>query len=63
MPFCSYDPLKTNNFELTFCTTDHGPEATQHLKAFIGDYYASSDEPAFVALWNNYNKCQFVEDE
>ena len=32
------------------------------MKAFIGDYYVSSDEPAFVALWNNYNKCQFVED-
>ncbi|KAG6889934.1 tRNA-dihydrouridine synthase 3 [Termitomyces sp. Mi166 len=41
----------------------HGPEATEHLKAFIGDYYVSSDVPAFVALWNSYNGCQFVEDE
>ncbi|KAF8877269.1 hypothetical protein BD779DRAFT_1804031 [Infundibulicybe gibba] len=41
----------------------HGPEATQHLKAFIGDHYVTSDVPAFKALWNNYNKCQFVEDE
>ncbi|KAF8887319.1 hypothetical protein BD779DRAFT_1662529 [Infundibulicybe gibba] len=41
----------------------HGPEATQHLKAFIGDHYVTSDAPAFKALWENYNKCQFVEDE
>ncbi|KAF8875927.1 fatty acid desaturase-domain-containing protein [Infundibulicybe gibba] len=41
----------------------HGPEATQHLKAFIGDHYVTSDVPAFKALWSNYNKCQFVEDE
>jgi hypothetical protein len=33
------------------------------LKAFIGDHYVSSDAPAFKALWENYNKCQFVEDE
>ena len=39
---------------------DHGPEATQHLKAFIGDHYAYSDENV---LWNSYNKCQFVEDD
>ena len=42
---------------------DHGPEATQHLKAFIGDHYAYSDENVFAALWNSYNKCQFVEDD
>ncbi|KAF8887557.1 hypothetical protein BD779DRAFT_1786111 [Infundibulicybe gibba] len=41
----------------------HGPEATQHLKAFIGDHYVTSDVPAFKALWQNYNRCQFVEDE
>lgn len=41
----------------------HGPEATQHLQAFIGNYYLSSDVPAFKALWENYNFCQFVEDE
>ncbi|KAF8059791.1 fatty acid desaturase-domain-containing protein [Lyophyllum atratum] len=41
----------------------HGPEATQHLKAFIGDHYAYSEKPAFKALWDNYNKCQFVENE
>ncbi|THU84748.1 linoleoyl phosphatidylcholine delta-12 acetylenase [Dendrothele bispora CBS 962.96] len=41
----------------------HGEEATQHLKAFIGDHYVSSDEPVFKALWDNYNNCQFVENE
>ncbi|KAG6834402.1 hypothetical protein H0H93_009832, partial [Arthromyces matolae] len=42
---------------------DHGPEATQHLKAFIGDHYAFSEKHAFKALWESYNKCQFVENE
>ncbi|KAF8220193.1 hypothetical protein L208DRAFT_1382738 [Tricholoma matsutake] len=41
----------------------HGPEATQHLKAFIGDHYAYSEKPSFQALWESYNFCQFVEDE
>ncbi|KAG6811249.1 hypothetical protein H0H92_008367 [Tricholoma furcatifolium] len=41
----------------------HGPEATQHLKAFIGDHYAYSEKPVFKALWDSYNKCQFVENE
>ncbi|KAF9524565.1 fatty acid desaturase-domain-containing protein [Crepidotus variabilis] len=41
----------------------HGEQATQHLKAFIGDHYAYSDKPIFKALWESYNKCQFVENE
>lgn len=41
----------------------HGPEATKYLKEFIGEHYHRSSEPAFTALWNSYNKCQFVEDE
>ncbi|KAG6887660.1 hypothetical protein C0995_013685 [Termitomyces sp. Mi166 len=41
----------------------HGPDATQHLKAFIGDHYAYSNKPVFQALWESYNKCQFVENE
>ncbi|KAG6872701.1 hypothetical protein C0995_007369 [Termitomyces sp. Mi166 len=41
----------------------HGYEATQHLRAFIGDHYAYSNKPAFQALWESYNKCQFVENE
>jgi hypothetical protein len=44
-------------------SADHGPEATQHLKAFIGDHYAYSDKPVFKALWDSYNQCQFVENE
>ena len=42
---------------------DHGPEATEHLKAFIGDHYIASEKPVFRALWDSYNQCQFVEDE
>ncbi|KAJ7911817.1 hypothetical protein B0H13DRAFT_2327952 [Mycena leptocephala] len=41
----------------------HGKEATEALKAFIGDYYTFSDKPALQALWENYNRCQFVDDE
>lgn len=41
----------------------NGEEATQHLKAFIGEHYASSDQNPFTALWESYNNCQFVEDE
>ncbi|KAL0071161.1 hypothetical protein AAF712_001721 [Marasmius tenuissimus] len=41
----------------------HGEEATEHLKAFIGTHYAYSQKPVFKALWDNYNDCQFVEDE
>jgi len=41
----------------------HGPEATEYLKAFIGEHYRRSDKPVFSALWDNYNDCQFVEDE
>ncbi|KAG6829243.1 hypothetical protein H0H87_012190 [Tephrocybe sp. NHM501043] len=40
----------------------HGAAATEHLKAFLGDHYQYSDKPAFKALWDNYNKCQFVDD-
>ncbi|KAG6898506.1 hypothetical protein C0993_006381, partial [Termitomyces sp. T159_Od127] len=40
----------------------HGPEATQFLKAFIGHHYAYSNQPVFKALWESYNKCQFVEN-
>lgn len=41
----------------------HGEAATQYLKAFIGEHYASSDQNPFTALWESYNFCQFVEDE
>ncbi|KZT41644.1 hypothetical protein SISSUDRAFT_1030999 [Sistotremastrum suecicum HHB10207 ss-3] len=41
----------------------HLPEATKHLKAFLGDGYIYSDEPTFKALWKSYTQCQFVDDE
>ncbi|KAG6913297.1 hypothetical protein DXG01_008117, partial [Tephrocybe rancida] len=40
----------------------HGAAATEHLKAFIGGYYQYSDKPAFQALWDNYKRCQFVDN-
>lgn len=42
---------------------DHGKEATQYLKSFLGEHYHHSEVPVFQALWQNYNACQFVEDE
>lgn len=41
----------------------HTAAATEYLKAFLGEHYYWSDEPIWEALWNSYNKCQFVEDE
>ncbi|KAL1719968.1 fatty acid desaturase-domain-containing protein [Schizophyllum commune] len=41
----------------------HGEEATKYLRAFIGEHYAYSEKPIFEALWESYNRCQFVEDE
>ncbi|KAL1719944.1 fatty acid desaturase-domain-containing protein [Schizophyllum commune] len=41
----------------------HGEEATKYLQGFIGEHYAYSGKPIFKALWENYNRCQFVEDE
>ncbi|KAF8479977.1 fatty acid desaturase-domain-containing protein [Gautieria morchelliformis] len=41
----------------------HGEEATAYLKAFIGDHYKHSNAPVFSKLWENYNFCQFVEDD
>ncbi|KZT41645.1 hypothetical protein SISSUDRAFT_1042409 [Sistotremastrum suecicum HHB10207 ss-3] len=41
----------------------HLPEATKHLKAFLGDHYVYSDEPAFKALWRSYTQCQYIDDE
>jgi omega-6 fatty acid desaturase (delta-12 desaturase) len=49
--------------QVTNDCVDHGPEATQYLKAFIGHHYAYSDKPVFKSLWDSYNKCQFVEDK
>ncbi|KAL1676410.1 hypothetical protein EV122DRAFT_291938 [Schizophyllum commune] len=43
--------------------SNHGEEATKYLQGFIGEHYAYSEKPIFKALWENYNRCQFVEDE
>ena len=43
--------------------TDHGAEATRYLRAFIGEHYHYSEKPAFRALWDNYNECQFVDND
>jgi hypothetical protein len=68
MPFCtlsfSVNVDALGSIDLIWhCVPDSGAEATEHLKAFIGDQYCYSDKPAFKALWDNYNNCQFVEDE
>ena len=60
IPLCSYP---RGSWWTLLLPADHGPEATQHLKAFIGDHYAYSDENVFKALWNSYNRCQFVEND
>lgn len=41
----------------------NGEEGTQYLKAFIGEHYNYDDRNPFMALWESYNDCQFVEDE
>lgn len=61
-PVCSLSFRADPDVRLRY-PADHGPEATQYLKAFIGDHYAYSDESVFKALWNSYNKCQFVEND
>ncbi|OJT07388.1 hypothetical protein TRAPUB_1758 [Trametes pubescens] len=40
-----------------------GEAATAHLARALGPYYRRSDKPAFRALWDNYNFCQFVDDD
>lgn len=41
----------------------HGEEATKYLREAIGPYYMRTTKPTFQALWDNYNFCQFVDDE
>ncbi|KAJ3756084.1 fatty acid desaturase-domain-containing protein, partial [Lentinula raphanica] len=37
--------------------------ATQHVKALIGKDYHATNKPVFQSLWQNYQSCQFVEDQ
>lgn len=41
----------------------HGEEATRHLRRALGPYYLHTSKPIFQTLWDNYNFCQFVDDE
>lgn len=41
----------------------HAQEATEHIRAFLGEYYLSDPTPILPALWRAYNCCRFVEDE
>ncbi|RPD52977.1 linoleoyl phosphatidylcholine delta-12 acetylenase [Lentinus tigrinus ALCF2SS1-7] len=41
----------------------HGEEATKYLREAIGPYYLRTSKPVFQTLWDNYNFCQFVDDE
>ncbi|THU99417.1 hypothetical protein K435DRAFT_964428 [Dendrothele bispora CBS 962.96] len=41
----------------------NGELATKFLREMLGSHYHYSSQPAFKALWHNYNVCQFVDDE
>ncbi|KAI0356911.1 linoleoyl phosphatidylcholine delta-12 acetylenase [Trametes cingulata] len=41
----------------------NGEAATAHLARAMGPYYRRSRKPVFRALWDNYNFCQFVDNE
>ncbi|EIW53389.1 linoleoyl phosphatidylcholine delta-12 acetylenase [Trametes versicolor FP-101664 SS1] len=41
----------------------NGEAATAYLARAMGPYYRRSSKPCFRALWDNYNFCQFVDDE
>lgn len=60
IPFCEPSFIAAAN--VSEKTLDNGEEATQHLKAFIGEHYNFSDKPVFRSLWDNYNDCQFVDN-
>ena len=48
---------------ISFASTDHIAEATQHLKAFLGEYYNYSDKSMLKMLWETYDSCQFIDNE
>ncbi|CAH7684807.1 fatty acid desaturase-domain-containing protein [Phakopsora pachyrhizi] len=41
----------------------HAWDATEALKAKLGDHYCSTDENFWYSLWKNFRQCRFVEDE
>lgn len=40
----------------------HAQEATEHIRAFLGEYHLSDPTPILPALWRSYNCCLYVED-
>lgn len=40
----------------------HAWEATEALKAFIGEHYQRSEENMLVSLWKSHRQCLFIED-
>lgn len=41
----------------------HAPEATEAIKKICGSYYIKSNTNYFIALWNNYRDCLFLESD
>ncbi|CEH17591.1 delta-12 fatty acid desaturase [Ceraceosorus bombacis] len=40
----------------------HAWEATEALKARLGEHYQSSDENVFISLWKSISQCKYVEE-
>lgn len=40
----------------------HAWEATEALKARLGQHYQYNSENAFVSLWKNMTQCKYVEE-
>jgi omega-6 fatty acid desaturase (delta-12 desaturase) len=41
----------------------HAWEATEALKAFLGEHYHRSEENMLVSLWKSHRNCLYVEDD
>ncbi|KAI9249322.1 delta-12-fatty acid desaturase [Sporodiniella umbellata] len=40
----------------------HAEEATIHIKKALGKHYKRDNTPIYLALWNTWRQCKFVED-
>lgn len=40
----------------------HAQEATEHIRALLGEYYLSDSTPIWQALWRSFNCCRYIED-
>ncbi len=61
IPFC--EPSSITVALIAKIIPDNGEEATRYLKVFVGEHYNFSDKPVFRTLWDNYNNCQFVDND